>query len=58
MPEVPYTGRCGLFAHGGMPRDTVSRLNAAAMDALSDPLVQSRLIALGMEPFPREQQLF
>jgi len=40
----------------GMPKDIVGRLNAAAVEALAEPTVQSRLVDLGMEVFPREQQ--
>ena len=39
-----------------MPRDVVSRLNAAVTEALADPAVRARLGDLGLEVFPREQQ--
>jgi tripartite-type tricarboxylate transporter receptor subunit TctC len=32
------------------------RLNAAAVEALADPTVQSQLANLGLEIFPRDQQ--
>jgi hypothetical protein len=32
------------------------KLNAAAVEALADPAVRSRLIELGFEVFPRERQ--
>jgi tripartite-type tricarboxylate transporter receptor subunit TctC len=36
--------------------DVVGRLNAATVEALADPDVQSRFAALGLEIFPRDQQ--
>jgi len=39
-----------------VPRDVVSRLNAAVTEALADPAVRARLGDLGLEVFPREQQ--
>jgi tripartite-type tricarboxylate transporter receptor subunit TctC len=38
------------------PRDIISKLNGAAVEALADPAVGSRLADLGLEIFPREQQ--
>ena len=38
------------------PRDVIARLNAAAADALADPTVRKRLVDLGMQIVPREQQ--
>jgi hypothetical protein len=35
---------------------TIGKLNAAAVEALADPAVRSRLAGLGLEVFPREQQ--
>jgi tripartite-type tricarboxylate transporter receptor subunit TctC len=40
----------------GTPREIISRLNAAAVEALADPAARSRLIDLGLEIFPRERQ--
>jgi hypothetical protein len=34
----------------------IGKLNAAAVEALADPTVRSRLIDLGTEIFPRERQ--
>ena len=34
----------------------IDRLNGAAVEALADPTARSRLVQLGMEIFPREQQ--
>jgi tripartite-type tricarboxylate transporter receptor subunit TctC len=37
-------------------KDVIARLNAAAVQALADPGVRSRLVDLGVEIFPRERQ--
>jgi tripartite-type tricarboxylate transporter receptor subunit TctC len=52
LPVLTWSPWYGLFA----PRDITGRLNAAAVEALADPAVQSRLVDLGFEVFPREQQ--
>ena len=46
----------GLLAPRSTPREIVGKLNAAAVEALADPLVQSPLAGLGFEVFPGEQQ--
>jgi hypothetical protein len=46
----------GLFVPRGTPRDIIGKLNAAAMEALADPAVRSRLAGLGVEVFPRDRQ--
>jgi tripartite-type tricarboxylate transporter receptor subunit TctC len=56
LPALSICGWSGLFAPKGTPRDVIGRLNAAAVEALSDPAVRSRLADLGYEVFPREQQ--
>ena len=56
LPALSYSGWCGLFAPKGTPKDIIGKLNAAAVEALADPAVRSRLADLGMEIFPREQQ--
>ena len=38
------------------PRPSISKLNAAIVEALADPNVRARLANLGQEIFPREQQ--
>jgi tripartite-type tricarboxylate transporter receptor subunit TctC len=53
---LSYSGWFGLFAPRGTPRDITTKLNAATVEALADPAVQSRLAGLGLESFPREQQ--
>jgi tripartite-type tricarboxylate transporter receptor subunit TctC len=46
----------GLWARRGTPKDVVSKLNSALVDALANPAVRARLADLGQEIFPREQQ--
>jgi tripartite-type tricarboxylate transporter receptor subunit TctC len=66
-PEIPTVDDAGLpglyvsiwygiWAPRGTPRDIVSRLNAAVVAALADPVVRERLAQLGQEIPPREQQ--
>jgi tripartite-type tricarboxylate transporter receptor subunit TctC len=56
LPALSWSGWYGLFAPKGTPRDIIAQLNAAAVEALADPAVRSRLVDLGSEIFPREQQ--
>jgi tripartite-type tricarboxylate transporter receptor subunit TctC len=46
----------GLWVPKGTPRDVIARLNAAAVDAMADPTVRTRMATLGLEIPPREQQ--
>jgi tripartite-type tricarboxylate transporter receptor subunit TctC len=57
LPTVSsYAAWLGLFARSGTPKEAISKLNKAAVEALADPAVQSRLADLGHEIFPRERQ--
>ena len=65
MPDIPVIdqslGFTMTFWHGlWVPKDTpaeaIAKLNAAAMDALTDPTVRARLGQMGQEIVPREQQ--
>ena len=67
VPDVPTTdeaGIPGLYASGwfalfgprAMPKEVVAKLNAAMMQALTDPKVRERIAVLGLEIAPREQQ--
>jgi tripartite-type tricarboxylate transporter receptor subunit TctC len=56
LPAFSYLGWVGLFAPKGTPKGIIGTLNAAAVEALADPAVRSRLIDLGLEIFPRDQQ--
>jgi tripartite-type tricarboxylate transporter receptor subunit TctC len=46
----------GLWVPRDTPKDIIAKLNAAAMDALTDPNVRARLEQMGQEIVPREQQ--
>jgi tripartite-type tricarboxylate transporter receptor subunit TctC len=56
LPSVSFSNWNGLFAPKATPKDVIAKLNAAAVGALADPGVESRLLDFGMEPFPRDQQ--
>jgi tripartite-type tricarboxylate transporter receptor subunit TctC len=56
LPALSLLPWAGLFAPKGTPNDIIGRLNAAVMEALADPAVRSRLVQLGMDIFPRDQQ--
>jgi tripartite-type tricarboxylate transporter receptor subunit TctC len=55
LSTLVLPGWYGLFAPLGTPKDIIYRLNAAAIAALTDPGVRSRLMDLTLEVFPREQ---
>jgi tripartite-type tricarboxylate transporter receptor subunit TctC len=56
LPALSYTTWAGFFAPKGAPKDIVSKVNAAAVNALADPTVRSRFVDLGMDIVPRERQ--
>lgn len=56
IPALSYTTWAGLFAPKGTPTEVVATLNAAAVKALSDAELNSRLAEFGFEVFPRAQQ--
>jgi tripartite-type tricarboxylate transporter receptor subunit TctC len=55
-PGVYISTWFGLWAPKGTPPEVVRRLTAAAMDALADAAVRQRLVDLGQEIPPPEQQ--
>jgi len=66
-PEIPTVDEAGLpgfytslwnaiWAPKGTPKDIIARLNAAVVAALADPTVRGKLIELGQEIPPRDQQ--
>jgi tripartite-type tricarboxylate transporter receptor subunit TctC len=66
-PEIPTVDEAGLpgfymsawqaiFAPKGTAKAIIGKLNAAVVDALADPVVRSRLAAIGQEIPPRDQQ--
>jgi tripartite-type tricarboxylate transporter receptor subunit TctC len=56
LPTLSYSQWFGMFAPRRTPRNIIGKLNTAAMEAMADPAVRSRLGDLGMEIFPRERQ--
>ncbi len=46
----------GLWMPKGTSKDVIARVNAAVVDALSDPATQKRIAAQGLDIPPREQQ--
>jgi tripartite-type tricarboxylate transporter receptor subunit TctC len=56
FPKLSWSAWYGLFAPKGTPKDIIGKLNAAAVEALADPVVRSRLTDLGIEIFPRDRQ--
>jgi tripartite-type tricarboxylate transporter receptor subunit TctC len=56
LPSLTFSNWYGLFAPKGTPADIVGKLDAAAVEALADPKVQTRLADLGYQVFPRERQ--
>ncbi len=56
LPGLHLTPWHSLWVPKGTPKDVVTRLNAAAMDALADPAVQKRLGDVGQDIVPRDRQ--
>jgi tripartite-type tricarboxylate transporter receptor subunit TctC len=56
LPVLSYTEWTGLFAPRGTPGEIIAMLNAAAVEALTDPAVRARVLEFGAEIFPRDQQ--
>jgi tripartite-type tricarboxylate transporter receptor subunit TctC len=56
LPGLHLTPWHSLWVPKGTPKDIVTKLNAAAMDALADPAVRQRLGDIGQEVLPRGQQ--
>ena len=56
LSTLSYSQWFGLFAPSRTPRNIIGKLNTAAVEAMADPAVRSRLGDLGMEIFPHERQ--
>jgi tripartite-type tricarboxylate transporter receptor subunit TctC len=56
FPALSYSEWTALFAPRGTPSDVIGKLNAAAVEALADPKVRTRLGEFGNEIFPHDQQ--
>jgi tripartite-type tricarboxylate transporter receptor subunit TctC len=66
-PDIPTVDEAGLpgfycsvwnalFAPKGTPGDVIAKLNAAAVDALAEPMVRQRLADLGQQVVARDEQ--
>jgi tripartite-type tricarboxylate transporter receptor subunit TctC len=55
-PGVYISTWNGLWVPKGAPAEAIGRLGVAAMDALADSTVKARLVGLGQEIPPREEQ--
>ena len=55
LPALSYSGWFGFFAPRATPKDIITKLNTATVQALADPAVRSHLADLGAEIFPPEQ---
>ena len=56
LPGFSYSIWNGLWVPKGTPKEIVTKLNAAAVEALADRTVRARLADLGLEIPPRDQQ--
>ena len=56
LPSFSYSGWVATFAPKNVPKEIIGKLNAAAVEALADQGVRSRLADLGFEVYPRERQ--
>jgi tripartite-type tricarboxylate transporter receptor subunit TctC len=55
LPGFHMTLWSGLWVPKGTPKEIVARLNAAAVEALSDPAVRKQLENLGLQMPPKDQ---
>jgi len=56
VPGLHFPFWHGLWAPKGTPKDVVAKLNAAVVEALTDPAVRAKFTELGHEVASREQQ--
>jgi tripartite-type tricarboxylate transporter receptor subunit TctC len=56
LPEFYIAVWHGLWAPKGTPKDVTAKLTAAVRESLADPTVQKRLVELGQDIPPSEQQ--
>ena len=45
----------GMWVPTGTPKEVIEKLNAAVVEALTDPQVRKQLADIGNEVYPREQ---
>ena len=55
LPSLDISVWYGLWAPKGTPKEIIAKLNAAAVQALSEPTVQQRFAELGLDMPPRDQ---
>jgi tripartite-type tricarboxylate transporter receptor subunit TctC len=55
LPNFHMTVWSGLWMPKGTPKDIIAKLNASAVDALSDPAVRKQLESIGLEMPPNDQ---
>jgi len=56
VPGFHVTAWFALFAPKGTTKDIVAKLNASVVDLLADPTARHRLVELGQDIAPRDQQ--
>ena len=56
LPSVSFSIWVGLFAPKNVPKEVIGKLNGAAVEALADEALRSRLVELGYAVYPRERQ--
>jgi tripartite-type tricarboxylate transporter receptor subunit TctC len=56
VPGLYMSGWFGFWAPKGTPKEVITRLNAATVEALADPAIQKRFSELGLDVAPRAQQ--
>ena len=55
LPSLDISVWYGLWAPKGTPKEIIAKLNAAAVQALSEPTVRQRFAELGLEMPPRDR---
>ena len=56
LPSVSFSTWLALFGPKNLPKEIIGKVNAAAVEALADEALRSRLTDLGYEVYPRECQ--
>jgi tripartite-type tricarboxylate transporter receptor subunit TctC len=56
LPDFYYSRWHALWAPKGTPKDVITKLNAAVVDALANSVVRARLTELAQEIYPRDRQ--
>jgi len=56
VPGLYMSGWFGFFAPKGTPKDVITKLNGAMVEALADPAIRKRFSDLGLDVAAREQQ--